>query len=281
MIRASSSIRRAHDRRLPLSSAGRPRQSAIAGGEREEDVARAVRRRAPPARAMPRPARWASRSHWWGRSGASVARTTMMEPAPASAVTAPTSTGACQGRRPGPRGWAPRGRDRLADRDAVDPEQLARAVVGLDQGADREAARGGRTTRDAVPIPPLNSWQIIPVPPPTLPSATGPPVAASSAVSRCSGRTWKPLMSLRRRRRSRRRPAATRSPRGLVGPRGVARSASCTTPTRVRVRDCDRVVRSPDSRTHSSPVSSPLPLRRWQPAKSGSMKASPSCGTPR
>ena len=32
---------------------------------------------------------------------------------------------------------------------------------------------GSSTTRDAVPIPPLNSWQTIPVPPPTPPSATG------------------------------------------------------------------------------------------------------------
>ena len=36
----------------------------------------------PPTRAMPRPARWASRSHWWGSSGASVATTTMIEPEP-------------------------------------------------------------------------------------------------------------------------------------------------------------------------------------------------------
>ncbi len=29
------------------------------------------------------------------------------------------------------------------------------------------------------------------------------------------------------------------------------------------------LLKNPDSRSHSSPVSSPLPLRRWQPAKSG------------
>ena len=40
--------------------------------------------------------------------------------------------------------------------------------------------------RDAVPMPPLNSWQIMPVPPPTLPSATGPEAAASSAANACS-----------------------------------------------------------------------------------------------
>ena len=58
--------------------------------------------------------------------------------------------------------------------------------------------RSSGMTRDAVPIPPLNSWQTIPVPPPTLPSATAPPTAAARAARRCSARTWKPLMSLSR-----------------------------------------------------------------------------------
>ena len=61
------------------------------------------------------------------------------------------------------------------DRHAVDREPLARAVVRLHEHADRVAAvLGRRARRDAVPMPPLNPWQIIPVPPPTLPSATGP-----------------------------------------------------------------------------------------------------------
>ena len=38
-------------------------------------------------------------------------------------------------------------------------------------------------------MPPLKLWQIIPVPPPTLPSATGPPRAPSRAASVCSGVT--------------------------------------------------------------------------------------------
>ena len=40
-------------------------------------------------------------------------------------------------------------------------------------------------------MPPLNSWQIMPVPPPTLPSATGPSVApaiASSAMACVTGK---------------------------------------------------------------------------------------------
>ena len=47
-------------------------------------------------------------------------------------------------------------------------------------------------------------------------------------------------------------------------------SASRTTPTEWVFVSPIGVVSSPDSRTHSSPVSSPLPLIRWQPAKSGS-----------
>ena len=36
-------------------------------------------------------------------------------------------------------------------------------------------------------MPPLNSWQTIPVPPPTLPSATGPPLAVSSGAPEVLG----------------------------------------------------------------------------------------------
>ena len=46
-------------------------------------------------------------------------------------------------------------------------------------------------------MPPLKLWQIMPVPPPTLPSATGPPRAPSSAANVSAAVTWKPLMSFR------------------------------------------------------------------------------------
>ena len=88
------------------------------------------------------------------------------------------------------------------------------------------------TTRDAVPIPPLNSWQIIPVPPPTAPSATGPPAAAASAASRCSGFTWNPFMSLRTP--SYVSPTTGSDQKSACGPwarTAWARSASWTTPT--------------------------------------------------
>ena len=39
-------------------------------------------------------------------------------------------------------------------------------------------------------MPPLNSWQIMPVPPPTLPSATGPPAALQRRMA-CSVVTGK------------------------------------------------------------------------------------------
>ena len=122
------------------------------------------------------------------------------------------------------------------------------------------------TVREAVPMPPLKPWQIMPVPPPTLPSAAV-SVAASSAVLTCSGRTWKPLMSLRK-------PSHVSPTTGRLhasSPGGAsAMSASRTTPTECVLVSPTGVVRSPESRIHSSPVSSPLPLMRWQPAKRGS-----------
>ena len=51
------------------------------------------------------------------------------------------------------------------------------------------------TTREAVPVPPLNSWQFMPVPPPTLPSAMGPEVAPSSAAKASSVVTGKAALS--------------------------------------------------------------------------------------
>ncbi len=50
--------------------------------------------------------------------------------------------------------------------------------------------------REAVPMPPLKPLQIIPVPPPTLPSMTRPARAPESASETFPSVTWKPLMSL-------------------------------------------------------------------------------------
>src|SRR5258708_12688974 len=48
---------------------------------------------------------------------------------------------------------------------------------------------------EEVPMPPLNPLQIIPVPPPTFPSTTGPVTAESIARRASSFFTWNPLMS--------------------------------------------------------------------------------------
>ena len=58
-----------------------------------------------------------------------------------------------------------------------------------------------------------------------------------------------------------------------------ATSASRTTPTEWVLVIPMTPPSSPDSRTHSRPVSSPLPLSRWQPANTGSVQTSSSCGT--
>ena len=84
---------------------------------------------APPVRAMPSDARWASRRHWCGSSGASVATITMIEPAPA-AVSGRSSYGS------GTTSWP----ITRPDRSARDGEPLAPAVVGLHEHADRVAA---------------------------------------------------------------------------------------------------------------------------------------------
>ena len=117
----------------------------------------------------------------------------------------------------------------------------------------------------------MKPWQIIPVPLPTAPSSTGPPAAFAIASWRCSGLTWKPLMSLSVP--SQVSPTTGRLQNISSSPMSstpAATSASRTTPTLCVFVSPIGVVRQPDSRIHSSPVSSPLPLRRWQPANSGS-----------
>ncbi len=44
-------------------------------------------------------------------------------------------------------------------------------------------------------MPHLKPWQVMPVPPPTLPSSTGPAFAPSIAASTCAAFTWNPLTS--------------------------------------------------------------------------------------
>ena len=70
----------------------------------------------------------------------------------------------------------------FADGNAGDAELVAASVVALDENADGVAAFFASSTREEVPMPPLNSLQIMPVPPPTLPSSTGPAVGSVEGV---------------------------------------------------------------------------------------------------
>ena len=154
------------------------------------------------------------------------------------------------------------GADQAPDRQAVDAQPLAPAVVRLDEHADGEAAVPASTTREAVPIPPLNSWQIIPVPPPTPPSSTGPPLARASACVDVLGAHVEAVdvveRAVPRLPDDRQRPVVAAPPRSS----SAAISASRTTPTECVFVSAIGVVSCPDSRTHSRPVSSPLPLSR-------------------
>ena len=81
---------------------------------------------------------------------------------------------ACRGRRPGRRGWGPRP-CRSRRRPGRRPRAASHACRSWPGPAPPTVKPpwSASMTRDAVPIPPLNSWQTIPVPPPTPPSATG------------------------------------------------------------------------------------------------------------
>jgi hypothetical protein len=116
-------------------------------------------------------------------------------------------------------------------------------------------------------MPPLKPWQIIPVPPPTAPSCTAPPVAASSAAKTWSARTCIPSMSLSSP--SYVSPTTGRCQRPRFAWCCDVTSASRTTPTENVFVIPIGVVSRPDSRIHSSPVSSPFPFSRCGAAKHG------------
>ena len=205
--------------------AGRPRRRA----GRRLPVAKAMNRSplvwppVPPARAMPRPARWASRSHWWGRSGASVATTTMIEPDRRAVGVAPP---------PGSRRLVVRARDlvvadRLADRHAVDPEP-ARACRSW-PGRATPTVQPPRVRVDDPRRRPDAALELV---------ADHPGAAADVALGdraagaprRAPRRRARPDVEAvdvveQRRRTSRRRPAATTTRRRAVAPRPTRRRA--------------------------------------------------------
>src|SRR3712207_2861295 len=128
-------------------------------------------------------------------------------------------------------------------------------------------------------MPPLNSWQIIPVPPPTEPSVTGPPRASERASRTCSGPTCWPFTSFRVPSKvsatTGRHQYSSSSARASSS---AAMRASRTTPTLWVLVIATGVESTPAPRIHSRPVISPLPLRLWQPAKTGSSRVRPPRG---
>jgi hypothetical protein len=97
----------------------------------------------------------------------------------------------------------------------------------------------------------------MPVPPPTFPSATS-VEAEANAASTCAGVTRCARMSLRKP--SKVSPTTGSDHASSSAER--AASASRTIPTLNVLVIPTGVDNNPDSRTHSSPVSSPLPLSR-------------------
>ena len=127
-------------------------------------------------------------------------------------------------------------------------------------------------------MPPLNSWQIIPVPPPTLPSATGPRCRAVERREHVLGLHVKavdvveiavPGLGHHRQRPpvlARRRVAWRTAP----GDDRVAHDADA-----VRVRDHHRALRgSRTPRARCVPVISPLPFSENQPAEAPDRRGS-------
>ena len=118
-------------------------------------------------------------------------------------------------------------------------------------------------------MPPLKPWQIMPVPLPTLPSATGPELAPSRAAHTSPAETWAPLMSLS----SPSHVSATTGSDHQSEPdrydRSTCTRASRTTPTECVFVRAIAEVSSPDSSIQWLPVISPLPLSRPMPANTG------------
>src|SRR5579864_6516850 len=118
----------------------------------------------------------------------------------------------------------------------------------------------------------------MPVPPPTLPSSTGPPRAVSIAWKASSGCTWNPFTSFRNPSQV---SATTGSDHQYSDPLGwpcftrQAITASRTTPTLWVFVIMTGPSRKPDSSTQVVPVISPLPFSVNHAAKTGPFDSLP------
>ena len=167
------------------------------------------------------------------------------------------------------------GPDLLADRNAIHAKPGTFAVVRLDERRDREPAVRGTEHSRRGPDPAL---ELVADHARSAAHATlgdRAAVAESRAERRCSAFTWKPFRSFSRP--SYVSPTTGSDHHALVRSRSsteAATRASRTTPTLWVFVIATGPPSMPDSRTHSRPVNSPLPFRRWQPANTGSRHAS-------
>ena len=124
-------------------------------------------------------------------------------------------------------------------------------------------------------MPPLKRWQIIPVPPPTLPSGTGPPRAFAIAWRACAFVTWKPSMSLSDPSQVSATTGRAKRKSSHFLSTAQPMTASRTTPTLIVLVIMTGPQRNPDSSSQCVPVISPLPLSVLKAAKTGSGSSFP------
>ena len=220
---------------------------------------------------MPKDARCASLLHCWGSSGASVATMTITDPprpAGGSSAVRPYMCPASSGMGTSATlNSGPMARPLMRSRSRFPWLASTRTPTVY-------SVAPNATCRDDVPVPPLNPWQTIPVPPPTFPSATG-PAARPSAATTCSARTCCPSTSLSS-------PSQVSPTTGMAHSGEAPARSAIAAPTRASLTvPTDQVLVSaigpfsiPHSATSVRPVSSPTPETRWNPANLGRSQGS-------
>ena len=131
-----------------------------------------------------------------------------------------------------------------------------------------------------MPMPPLKSKQLMPVPAPTQPSATGPAAAPSRAARTCSSRTCMPRRSLRNPSSHSPTTGMTASSMPASGlPSIIQRTvASYTAPALCEFVSSTGVSMRPHSRMALMPMTSPTPLAAKAPATTRLCQMSSPCG---
>ncbi len=211
-----------------------------------------------PVRANPSPARRASRWQPAGSTGASVATTTMHDPAGGGTGVVGGGSGS---RRP-----------------TGTPSTVSRACSPKFVITRTPTVWPAPVTRHAVPMPPLKPRQLIPVPDPTAPSAGRPPRRAAASASATSSR----VTCMRRESLSQLSSHSatigmmtSSSPIAGSSAMSSSQAASYTRPTCIVLVRNSGVSTRPHSCAVRKPVHSPAPLRTAPPAGTGSRKPLP------